>query len=127
MVNELKAPTELGTAGRRLWRQVVREAADEGLELDSREQFWVLSASKLADRLAVLEAVMADASRTKKGARGQVVAHPWLSEIRAHHQLISQTLARIDTQPKEPAGLLGVVGGNRQRAAANRRWRGPGA
>jgi hypothetical protein len=27
----LKAPTELGTAGRRSWRQVVRQAADEGL------------------------------------------------------------------------------------------------
>ena len=127
MVNELKAPIELGTAGRRLWRQVVREAADEGLELDSREQFWLLSASKLADRLAVLEAVMADAPLTTKGSMGQLVAHPLLNEIRAHHQLISQTLARIDTQPKESAGLLGVVGGNRQRAAANRRWRGPGA
>jgi len=127
MVNELKTPTELGTAGRRLWRQVVREAVDEGLELDSREQFWLLSASKLADRLAILEAAMADQPPTTTGSTGQLVAHPLLNEIRAHHQLISQTLARIDTQPKEPAGVLGIVGGNRQRAAANRRWRGPGA
>ena len=127
MVNELKTPTELGTAGRRLWRQVVREAVDEGLELDSREQFWLYSAAKLADRVTQLEAAMAEEPLMVKGSMGQPVPNGLLNEIRAHHQLISQTLARIDTQPKEPAGVLGIVGGNRQRAAANLRWRGPGA
>jgi hypothetical protein len=54
-MSNLKTPTELGISGRRLWRQVVREAAEVGLELDSRERYWLLSASKLADQLAILE------------------------------------------------------------------------
>lgn len=127
MSEQLKSPPGLGLAGRRLWRQVAGEAADCHLELDSREQIWLHSAAKLADRVAQLEAAIADEDLVVKGYSGQPVAHPLLTEIRQHYLLISQTLARLKVDVPEPTGVLGVVGANRQRAAANRRWRGPGA
>ncbi|OHV03888.1 hypothetical protein [Mycobacterium talmoniae] len=128
MTDQQKPPPGLGTAGRRLWRQVTAEATEDGLELDSRERIWLHSAAKLTDRVVALEAAMADAELVVKGYNGQPVAHPLLTEIRQHHLLICQTLARLKVDTAEPAaGVLGVVGGSRQRAAANRRWRGPGA
>jgi P27 family predicted phage terminase small subunit len=127
MVDELKPPSGLRADGRRLWRSVVRELAGEGLVLDSREAQWLLSACELTDQLAVIKAAMAGEPLMVRGSQGQQVANPLLNEIRQHHLLISQTLARLK-KPDEPAGVLGVVGAtNRARGAANRRWRGPGA
>jgi hypothetical protein len=99
----------------------------EAWNWDSREQFWLYSAAKLADRVAQLEAAMADEPLMVKGSMGQPIPNGLLNEIRATYQLISQTLARLKVESSEPSGVLGLVGGNRQRAAANRRWRGPGA
>jgi hypothetical protein len=128
MAEQLKPPSGLGATGRRLWRQVAGEAAEDGLELDARERFWLQSAAQLADRVAQLEAAMASDDMVVKGYNGQPVAHPLLTEIRQHHLLISQTLARLKVDAAEPSpGVIGVVGGSRQRAAANRRWRGAGA
>jgi hypothetical protein len=129
MAEQLKPPSGLGAPGRRLWRQVATEAAEEGLELDSRERFWLHSAAQLVDRVAQLEAAMAGDDMVVKGYSGQPVAHPLLTEIRQHHLLISQTLARLKVDVPEPSSgaLSVVVGGNRQRTAANRRWRGAGA
>jgi hypothetical protein len=79
------------------------------------------------DREAVLEAAMADEPLMVNGSMGQPIPNGLLNEIRATYQLISQTLARLKVESSEPSGVLGLVGGNRQRAAANRRWRGPGA
>jgi hypothetical protein len=70
---------------------------------------------------------MADQPLMVKGSMGQPVPNGLLSEIRSHHQLVAQLLARIKTDLPEESGVLGMVGGNRQRAAANWRWRGPGA
>jgi hypothetical protein len=61
---------------------------------------------------------------TVKGYNGQPVGHPLLTEIRQHHLLISQTLARLKVDIPEDAGVLGVSGFNKARAAANKRWRG---
>ena len=60
---ELKPPADLGVSGRQLWRQVVREAPNDDLELDSKEQFWLASAAKLVDQLTILETEMRDQHR----------------------------------------------------------------
>jgi hypothetical protein len=97
---------------------VAGEAAEDGLELDARERFWLTSAAKLADRVAQFEAAMAGDDMVVKGYNGQPVAQ---TEIRQHHLLISQTLARLKVDVPEPSGgVLGVVGSSRHRAAANR-------
>jgi hypothetical protein len=120
---ELKPAVSLGVSGRRVWRQVVREATNDGLELDSREQFWLLSAAKLADQLAILETEMANQPLLVKGSMGQPVPNGLLAEIRSHHHLIAQLLARLKVDVPEASGVLGVVGANKARGAANARWR----
>jgi hypothetical protein len=122
-MGELKPAVSLGVSGRRLWRTVVREAATEGLEVDSREQFWLCSACKLADQLAVLEAEMANQPLLVKGSMGQPVPNGLLAEIRSHHHLIAQLLARLKVDVPEQSGLLGIVGANPARRAADARWR----
>lgn len=117
----------LGPAGRQVWRQIARAVARDDLELDAREQRWLLSAAQLTDRVAELEAAIDGADMVVPGYNGQPVAHPLLTEIRQHHLLISQTLARLKLDVADDAGVLGVVGVNKQRGAANRRWRGSGA
>jgi hypothetical protein len=47
-----------------------------------------------------------------------------VTEIRQHHLLISQTLARLKVDLPDEPGLLGVPGVNKARSAANKRWRG---
>ena len=126
-MKEQKPPPALGAEGKKLWRQVARAVAQDDLELDAREQRWLLSACKLTDRLADLDAAMEGADLVVPGYNSQPVAHPLLTEIRQHHLLISQTLARLKIDVPEDAGLLGAVGVNKQRGAANRRWRGSGA
>jgi hypothetical protein len=58
------------------------------------------------------------------GYNAQPVAHPLLTEIRQHHLLISQTLARLKVDVPDEPGLLSVAGVNKARAGANKRWRG---
>lgn len=124
MTDEAKPPPELGVPGRRLWRQIAREVSQDGAELDSRERLWLLSAAKLADHLAIIEQALADQpSLVVPGYSGQPTAHPLLNEVRQYHGLISQTLGRLRLDPPESTGVLGAVGGNKARDAANARWR----
>jgi hypothetical protein len=96
--------------------------------MDARERFWLQSAAQLADRVAQLEAALKGQEMIVRSYSGQPVSHPLLTEIRQHHLLISQTLARLKVDVPEPAGVLGVVGSsNKQRGAVNQRWRGAGA
>jgi hypothetical protein len=124
MVDEAKPPAGLGAAGRQLWRQIARAVAADGLELTATEHRWLWSAAKLTDRVAELEAAIDGADMVVPGYNAQPVAHPLLTEIRQHHLLISQTLARLKLDIPEDAGVLGVAGVNAGRRAANKRWRG---
>ena len=96
---------------------------DRRLRLDSREQFWLCSACKLADQLAILETEMANQPLLVKGSMGQPVPNGLLAEIRSHHNLIAQLLARLKVDVPEASGVFGVVGANKHRGAANARWR----
>jgi hypothetical protein len=70
---------------------------------------------------------MADQPLLVRGSMGQPVPNGLLNEIRAHHSLIAQLLARLKVDVAEPTGVLGVVGANKARGAADRRWRPGGA
>jgi hypothetical protein len=123
MTQEQKPPRELGFSGRRLWRQVVREAAVDGLVLDAREQIWLEIACKSADTIALMEAELTKSPTTVvKGVAGQPVAHPLLAEIRQHHLLIAQTLNRLKVEAPA-SGWIAVPGANKARGAATARWR----
>lgn len=129
MVSELRPPAELGRAGRRLWRKTAREVAEAGLALTANEEQFLLSASKLTDQLAVIEATTTEQPLWVTGSMGQLVPNGMLAEIRQYNMLISQTLARIkiDFDPAANADLIKINRPNPQRAGANKRWRGAGA
>jgi hypothetical protein len=125
MASEPKPPADLGAEGKKLWREIVRDAAGQGLALDARELVWLRTAGKLADRVDALETELAGMSMVVSGYNGQPVANPLLGEIRFHSQLITQILARLKVDVPESAGVT-VGASNRYRTAALTRWYGKG-
>jgi hypothetical protein len=77
-----------------------------------------------------LEAVTAHTEPVTTGSHGQIVTHPLLAEIRQHHQLIAQLLARLDLDAGDDDGAVGITAMSpglrsvKARAAAQKRWRG---
>ena len=133
MADQPKPPPGLGAAGRKLWREItvpLAEADPEPLELTPRERFWLHSAAKLTDRVVFLESIMAVSDPVVKGVAGQPVSHPLLIEIRQHHQLIAQLLARLDLTTDEEDGAARIPVSSpalrsvKARDAAQKRWRG---
>ena len=55
-----RAPAELADSGRRLWRSIVADADEQGLVLNAVELAQLGAACKLSDRIAVLEAALAE-------------------------------------------------------------------
>jgi len=132
VVNEMRAPSGLSAAGKKLWKKAVREVADAGLILTVNEEEWLASACKLTDQLEVLQAAMAEQPLWVRGSQGQPVPNGMLAEIRSHHHLIAQLLARIkldlsDADAGSDSNLIRINRPNPQRAGALKRWRGAGA
>jgi hypothetical protein len=121
MADEPKSPADLGTEGKKIWRSIARDVAEQGLALDARELVWLRSAGKIADRIALLEAEIDGADMIVPGYNGQPTANPLLAEIRLHSQLLAQTLARLRVDAVETASGQ-MVAGNRHRTAALSRW-----
>ena len=120
-MDEPKPPADLGSAGKRLWRDVIRDAAGQGVSLDARELVWLRSAGKLTDRIAELESAMADQPLVVPGHAKQPVSHPLLTEIRQYYGLLAQTLGRIRVDLVD-TGSGELVSGSRHRTAALARW-----
>jgi hypothetical protein len=124
-VKQPRPPSELGAAGRQLWRAIVADAAGQGLELDARDAEWLKQAGRIADRIAEMEAALVGAEPAVAGHAKQPVAHPLFAEVRMHRQLLSQVLARLKTDvPEEPARVVPDAGARSAaaRLAANARW-----
>lgn len=117
-------PVDLGPSGRELWQAVAGQAADLGVTLDALESEQLRSACRLRDAIATMESSMAGAELVVPGSRDQLIAHPLLTEIRLHRQLVSQTLARIKFPSDDEATAPGWGAVQHGRDAANRRWRG---
>jgi P27 family predicted phage terminase small subunit len=130
-VNMLKAPSDLGPSGRKLWRDICAKMADSDTQPDARERQILNSACSLKDRAAALEELMKDTPAVTEGSKGQVVLHPAIVEIRNTHREVAQLLCRIDLAPLDDDGS-GVIGiqisspgmrSTKARSAANARWR----
>ena len=115
-----RAPAELADSGKRLWRSIV--ADDQDLVLNAVELAQLGPACKLSDRIAVLEAALADEQLRSTGSTGQPVLNPLLAEARMHTQLVTQTLSRLKLDIPEEKPMAAGGNGNRFRAAAMARW-----
>ncbi len=117
-------PRGLGVSGRRLWRSVVEEMAEDDLKPSAVERVWLDSACRMADQAAILDVELAGAPRMVRGSQGQDVSNPLISELRQLHLAVNQTLARIKTNLPEAPAIAIVPGTNKGRQAVNTRWRG---
>lgn len=110
------APRGLGKHGRKLWRKVSEKYALRPDELRILED-----AARLVDTIAALEEGMVGQPLTVLGSARQLVAHPLISEIRAHRMALAALLRQLKL-PDLDAAAAQV---NRHREAALSRWRSP--
>lgn len=107
-------PKDLGTAGRKLWREITLEFAfDSPIELNSLRHSCLLE-----DDLARLRNALADAPLLAKGSMGQAVESPLLASIRQAVALQSKLLSSISLESDTGAAARSHAG----RALASQRW-----
>jgi P27 family predicted phage terminase small subunit len=124
-VKAARAPGGLQAEGRRLWREIASQVAADGLEMDARELEMLRSACSEADMLAAITAGLEGEPMTVRGAQGQLVAHPLLSEARRSRAAIAALLKTIGLQDAAEAkpGRGGRTTSTSARAAAFARHR----
>lgn len=102
-VKSARCPANLGTEGRRLWREIAAQVASDGLEMDRRELELLRSACQESDQLARIEAALVDEPAMVTGAQGQRVAHPLIGEARRSRAAIHALLKQIELVPPNEA------------------------
>jgi hypothetical protein len=110
-----RPPAGLGTSGKALWKQVNAEFG-----LAPHETTILVQCCRVADRLDVLEAELADAPLTVAGSTGQPKAHPLLAEWRAQARVL-ESLSRALSIPL-PGENVGRRRSPTAREAAVQRW-----
>ncbi|ACQ80775.1 hypothetical protein Bcav_2527 [Beutenbergia cavernae DSM 12333] len=85
-----KAPSGLGTAGRKLWRAIVVD-----LDLGPHEELLLTQACRTADILDKLNLEARDADLTVVNSRGDRVANPLLTEQRLQNIVLARLLASL--------------------------------
>lgn len=116
-----RTPAGIGRPGQRLWKAILGDLAPEW-ELDARELHLLERAARCADELAKLEKVLDRDGLTVEGSRGQVVAHPALTEARQLRLVQLRLLAAIEMADPKAAIRSATPAQARGRRAANVRW-----
>ncbi len=112
----LSAPSGLGAAGRRLWRELT-----DAYEFSPGELETVRQACRVSDVLDRIDRALVDADVVTKGSRGQPVRHPLLDASVDNRALLDQLLRSLALpMPGESEGLRRSP---QQAAAAQARWR----
>jgi P27 family predicted phage terminase small subunit len=110
-------PTELGTAGKRLWKRIVADV-DEALELDERDLSILEAACDQADSIRELRLSVKRDGRVIVGPKGPRL-NGVVPEIRQAQQAQARLLALIDMDLTS-ASQSGSS--RRARDAARKRW-----
>jgi hypothetical protein len=110
-----RAPSGLGQAGKRLWREV-----NAAYGLAPHEAAILVQCCRVVDRMELIEAELSTAPLTVRGSTGQPKAHPLLAEWRMQARVL-ESLSRALSIPLEGED----VGRRRSpsaREAAVQRW-----
>jgi P27 family predicted phage terminase small subunit len=116
-----RAPTGLGTPGRKLWREILSDL-DESWELDRRELHLLARAARCADEIALLEATVDRDGPTTTGASGQVCVHPALIESRQLSVTQMRLLGAIELSDPAERRRSATPAVAPARRAAESRW-----
>ena len=111
------APAGLGTAGRRLWREVL---ADNDLRPD--EAALLAQACGTLDLVGRLSSALAGQELLTPGSTGQARANPLLGELRAQRACLARLLGQLAV-PDEDVDAPVTAASRRASRAANARWR----
>lgn len=111
-----KAPSHLGPAARRLWREI-----NGTYELRPDELRILEDACREMDVIDFLEDQRRDENFELmiRGSQGQMVMNPVLAELRQHRGALRQLLSQL----KLPDEAGGESRSSQAREAANARWR----
>lgn len=103
------------SAGEQLVARIQADMTEQGLEPDGREVELLDQARALTDRLAELEAALAEDGLRSRLDSGRVVAHPFVSEARQTRSALARVLAGIQMSDdtRDPV----------KQSAARTRWR----
>jgi len=105
-------PTSLSTAGRRLWRETVKEH-----DLQQHELETLRAACGELDLITLMEQELAGQPLTVTGSTGQPVAHPLVQELRQHRSTMSALIRSLKLEDDR-----GGVRVNAQRKGGQSRW-----
>jgi P27 family predicted phage terminase small subunit len=109
------APTDLGDAGKVLWRNLTREFDFNSAELSLLHQLCCTT-----DEIALLKAALTRTGPVVEGSKGQPRANPLLGELRNHRKLADQLVVALGLP------IDGEAVGRRRSAqakqAADTRW-----
>jgi P27 family predicted phage terminase small subunit len=113
-----RAPTGLGTRGKRVWRRL-----HEHYEFSPAEVELVVEVCRTVDTLEQLAEVVAADGTTSVGSKGQKVAHPALQELRQQRIALGRLLAQLAVEDVDGRALPSPQT-LRARKAATARWAG---
>ena len=113
-------PDGLGTAGAAFWAEVTQRF--ESWRPDEAQV--LVACCKTLDRIAKLDAALADAPLTVAGSAGQLREHPLLSEQRQQYVLLSRLLRQLDLPESAERTALRDSASVGARALARQRWSG---
>lgn len=121
------APAGLNAAGKRLWDDITRQVADDGLELDASEKRVLADACRTADDAERLTSALEKAPVEVVGSTGQPMPNKLFDEVRKSRSLVASLLRQLDLQPAEDArsGRGSQTTSTSARAAAAVRWAKP--
>lgn len=108
-----KPPTGLKAPGKRLWNEIWGAYA-----LNQGESAILEAACRGRDRIDTLQRALDKDTLMIPGSTGQMVAHPFIAEIRAQELQVSNLIAKLAL----PDAETGKGERNQQRDAVTTRW-----
>jgi hypothetical protein len=116
-----RAPGGLAAAGRALWKAILSDI-DPGWELDRRELHLLERACVCADRRDELDSVVRADGAAVAGSKGQITAHPCLSEARQLELVQLRLLSSLQLEDPTTARAGSSPAWLRAQEAADARW-----
>lgn len=110
------APTDLGTRGRRVWRETLAK-----WDLTKPELELLAEVCRRLDRIDAYRTVIDAEGLMVAGSMGQWVPHPLLAAERAEVTLVSKLLGQL-ALPDEDGAVVATPLQARARRAAQSRW-----
>ena len=115
-----RMPAGLGAAGKSIWKRLNSE-----LEFSAREVIVLEQACRVADTVAILEALIEREGTSSTGSRNQARLNPALSELRQSRLTLLRLLSAIDVP--DGAEVPRTAASRRAQRAADVRWGRPHA